>query len=84
MTILNEILLFSVCRFFGVIWQWGSNRSNEILSSDDVPLIDYEDKYCGIPMVFKNIEKAPQGYKYDKRLTGSSCIDEVLQEVCNT
>jgi len=51
------------------------------LASDDGPLLDEEDKYCGIPSVFKNIEKAPQGLKSDKRLTGSSCIDEVLQEV---
>lgn len=80
LSVIIYIVLF-LAGFFGVIWQWGVNRSNEILSSDDVPLIDYEDKYCGIPMVFKNIEKAPQGYKYDKRLTGSSCIDEVLQEV---
>ena len=57
------------------------NKSKEILASDDVCLLDYEEPYCGIPAVFKNIDIAPQTYKFDKRLTGSSSIDEVLQEV---
>lgn len=74
------ILLF-VAGFLVAIGNWSVKRSNELLASDDVHLIAYEEPYCGIPSVFKNIEQAPQGYKYDKRLTGSSCIDEVLQEI---
>eukprot|EP00111_Clytia_hemisphaerica_P023389 TCONS_00068881-protein len=79
-SLLIYILLF-IAGFSLVIWNWSVEKSSEILSSEDQPLLDHEDKYCGIPAVFKNIEKAPQGFKYDKRMTGSSCIDEVLQEV---
>ena len=62
--------------------KWSIEKSNEKLASDDVQLLAYEEPYCGIPTVFKYIEQAPQSFKFDKRLTGSSCIDEVLQEVC--
>jgi len=67
--------------FFAVLAKWSYEKSTEKLASDDVALLAYEEPYCGIPAVFKNIEQAPQSFKFDKRLTGSSCIDEVLQEV---
>ena len=64
-----------------VVWSNALSKSKDELASDDIGLLEYEEKYCGIPAVFKSIEKSPHGFKYDKRLTGSSCIDEVLQEV---
>merc|ERR1719494_330110 len=74
-------LVLVICGFFIVLANWSVNKSKEVLASDDVPLLSYEEPYCGLPAVFKRIEAAPQNYKYDKRLSGSSCIDEVIQEV---
>ena len=68
-------------RFIIVIGKWNIKRSQDFLSSDDIELLAFEDKFCGIPAVFKKINEAPHGYKYDKRMTGSSCIDDVIQEV---
>ena len=74
------VLLF-IIGFFLVMGYWSVKRSQEMLASDDVRLLGYEEPYSGIPAVFRSIEKAPQGFKYDKRLTGSSSIDELLQEI---
>lgn len=74
------VILF-IAGFLIVLGYWSVKKSEEILASDDVRLLSYEEPYSGISAVFKKIEQAPQGFKYDKRLTGSSVIDELLQEI---
>lgn len=74
------IILF-IIGFLSVMGYWSVKKSQEILASDDVRLLAYEESYSGIAAVFRSIEKAPQGFKYDKRMTGSSAIDELLQEI---
>ena len=74
------VILF-IAGFLIVMGYWSVKKSDGILASDDVRLLLYEEQYSGISSVFINIEKAPQGFKYDKRLTGSSAIDELLQEI---
>ncbi|XP_065667120.1 sorting nexin-13 isoform X3 [Hydra vulgaris] len=74
------VLLF-ISGFALVIGKWSIKKSKCILSSDDVQLFTFKDNFCGIPFIFEKINKAPYDYKYDKRMTGSSGIDDVIQEI---
>ena len=67
-------------RFFAVLWYVGSRTAKRYLArtlKGDLGL-----PRNGLPSLIKKVEQEQyRSYKMDKRLTGSSIIDEPLQEV---
>ena len=77
--ILINMCSFLVDRFTLVLGYWGYLMSQEIMKN--ILEQDFGPVSKGLEKVIQEIQLSRMSLKMDKRLTGSSIIDEPLQEV---